>query len=338
MSYYEQVANWITQNTQGARIGQAEQRPTHQSDPWGTERRYRPGDAAASYVSGRRNLPQQSYVIVSEGNVQNAVNKIVESSKQLQGAGKLDAGQILSTDDTVALYTLVSQLNDNPQNPHPTTNQVSALLRASSTWPVKERVPAIALLARLAVSPSFVSATCSKGTIIDSLSQAGLFIPKQPTANNVVHAIRLIVNLFSSEPGLSITDAAFDSILELVRPFAAEPESPAQYKAVAVLYLNYAVLLTSHAKSTMSSSLGARAKTLLVDIATLLESESPHATDSDALCRLLCALGTLLTLSSAFKVEMKSGVSGTLHVVSSKPAAQMRNVQEVLQEIRDELR
>jgi len=339
MSYYEQVANWINQNTQGARIGQAEQLPPRQSDPWGTERRYRPGAAAANYVNGKRKLPQRSYVTVSEGNVQNAINKIVESSKQLQSAGKLDAVQILSTDDTVTLNSLVSQLNNSPQDPRPTTNQIALLLTAASTWPIKERVPAIAILARLAVSPAFVSATSSNGkTIIDTLSQAGLLTPKQPTVNNVVHAIRLIVNLFNSNSGRSITDCAFDSILELVRPFTADPESPAQYKALAALYLNYAVLLTTSVPSTISTSREARARILLIDIATLLESESPHATDTDALYRTLCALGTLFMLSSSLKAEMKSGISGTLQFVGSKPGMQMQNVKEVVQEIRDELR
>lgn len=54
--------------------------------------------------------------------------------------------------------------------------------------------------------------------------------------------------------------------------------------------------------------------------------------------RALCALGTLLTLGDNFRRKMKSGVSGTLHFLGSKSEAQLANVKEVIQEIRDELR
>lgn len=208
-----------------------------------------------------------------------------------------------------------------------------------SKWPRQQRVAAIAILARLAVSPSLVSVTSSgEKTIIKTLGIAGLFEQRQETANNVVHAIRLLVNLFASDSGRLIADGDFDSALKLVRPFASEPESPAQYKALAALYLNYSVLLASGASANESASREARAKALLIDIATMLECESPHASDGDALFRILCALGTLLTLGGNFKAEMKSGVSGTLHFVGTKPGAQMQNVKEAMQEIRDELR
>lgn len=58
----------------------------------------------------------------------------------------------------------------------------------------------------------------------------------------------------------------------------------------------------------------------------------------DARFRALCALGTLLTLGDSFRQRMKSGVSGTLHLLGTKPEAQLANVKEVIQEIRDELR
>lgn len=339
MSYYEQVANWIQDNTKGAKLGQTDQPPPHQQDPWGTDRRYRPGDAGHSSTSGERKLPQRTYINILEGNAQNAINKIEELAKQLQSTGKLDAVSLLSDDDFAALKTLPDQLTKSPSDPHPTDGQIAALLTAASKWPRKERVPAIAVLARLAVSASFVSSTSSgEKTVVDSLADAGLLEPKQETANNVVHAIRLLVNLFASDSGRLIVDGTFDTALKHVRPFASEPESPAQYKALAALYLNYAVLLVSQAPSAEAARREARAKVLLIDIATLLECESSHATDADALFRILCALGTLLTLGGNFRAEMKSGVSGTLHFVNAKPGAQMQNVKEVVQEIRDELR
>ena len=341
LDYYEQVANWITDNTKGARLGEQAPGavpPPQASDPWGTDRRYRPGDVG-SVSTGERKLPQRTYVDILEGNAQNAINKIVESSKQLRDAGKIGKDSDLSEDEANMLQRLVGQMNGSPRDPHPTKEQITALNKVGAGWPTASRVPGVAILARLAVSPAFVS-TSSAGeqTVIDTLSSAGLFEPGQTTANNAVHAIRLLVNLFASDSGRLIIDGNFDTALNLVRPFASQPESPAQYKALSSLYLNFSVLLASSAPSTESRSREARAEVLLTGIGLLLECESPHAGDGDALFRTLCALGTLLTLGEEFRARMKSGVGGTLHFVGMKSAAQHPGVKEVVQEIRDELR
>jgi phospholipase A-2-activating protein len=63
------------------------------------------------------------------------------------------------------------------------------------------------------------------------------------------------------------------------------------------------------------------------------ESDVPHED-----FRALAALGTLITLGGDFRQKMKSGISGTLHLAGAKPAAQRQDTQELLTEIRDELR
>lgn len=342
LSYYEQVANWISENTKGARFGQdsapANQPPPHVRDPWGSDRRYRPGDVGSSAVSGQRKIPQRTYLDIIEGNPANALNIISQKTEELGKSGSITPEQSLQPDELAALAALPTQLQ-NKQDPRPTASQTSALLKVASQWPCKSRVPAVGVLALLAVSPSFVSTTSAgEKTIVDTLGASGLFDQRQETANNVVHATRLLVNLFKSESGRLIADGAFDAALRLVRPFAAEPESPAQAKALATLYLNYAVLTTSGAPPGEGAMREARATTLLTDIATLLECESPHAADGDALYRTLAALGTLLSLGDDFRQSLKSGISGTLHFVSVKPNSQLPNTKELIQEIRDELR
>lgn len=343
MSYYEQVANWISDNTKGARIGQdsGSGGPPQQSrDAWGTERRYRPGDAGSSSTYGQRKLPQRTFLDIVEGNAQNAITKISESSQQLLNSGKIAKDGALTPEDTQALSSLVEQINKSPKDSHPTTEQIAALMKVASDWPTATRVPGVAILARLAVSPAFVSSTSAgERTIIDKVASTGLLEPKQVTANNAVHAIRLLVNLFASDGGRMIIDGSFDTTLNLVRPFASEPESPAQFKALSTLYLNFAVLLASNAPAaTNTRTKEARAKTLLTDIAVLLECESSHAGESEGLFRTLCALGTLLTLGEDFRRQVKMGASGTLHFVGTKAGASEARVKEVVQEIRDELR
>lgn len=341
MTYYEQVANWISDNTKGARFGQGStpsQQPTQAQDPWGTERRYRPGDVSSSSVSGQRKLPQRSYVDIIEGNPANAINIIVQKADELSKAGQLTNAQVLQADEVDAVKALPAQLQ-NKQDPHPTELQTTALLKVASQWPVKSRVPAVGVLALLAVSPSFVSATSAgEKTIVDTIAESGLLQPRQETANNVVHGIRLLVNLFKSDAGRLIADGTFDTALKMVRPFSADPESAAQVKALATLYLNYAVLLTSQAPSNEAAMRETRARTLLMDIALLAENESPHAADGDILFRTLAALGTLLSLGQSFRAELKGGLGGTLQFIKQKPAAQQPNVKDLMAEIQDELR
>lgn len=339
MEYYEQVANWITENTKGARLGQ-QGLPADASrtaaDPLGTERRYKPGGAQ----SGQRKLPQTTYIDILEGNAHNAVKRIVESSKSLLDAGSIQQDGALSAEGSEKLSKLAEQLSTSPRDPHPSEEQVNALLTVATKWPSGSKVPGVALLARLAVAPSFVQATSTsdKDTVVKVLETGGLLIPKQSTANNAVHALRLVTNMFATESGRLIMDGSFDHALSLVRPFANEPESAAQFRALTSLYLNYSVLLTSQAPPTESDMRTTRAGVLLADIGAVLECESQYAGDGEALFKALCALGTLLTLGGEFRQNVKMGVSGSLHFLRSKPAAQASNVQEVLQEIKDELR
>lgn len=334
MTYYEQVANWIQDNTKGARIGQgASSRADQQGqapqarDPWGQDRRYRPGDVASG--QGGRKLPQRTYATIIEGNPANAIKLIVDRAK---------SSNDLSADDCSALEKLPNQLQ-NKDDPHPSSEQTAALLKVATNGPLKGRVPAVGVLALLAVSQAFVQATSSGDkTIVDTLSSAGVIATKQETANNVVHGVRLLANLFKTDAGRLIVDGQYDTVLQLVRPFGSEPESPAQAKALATLYLNYAVLLVASAPAAESQTREARAEVLMRDIAFMLESDSPNAADPDALYRALAALGTLITLGDEFRQRMKMGLSGTLHVVGAKPAAQLQNTKDLVSEIRDELR
>lgn len=54
ISYLDQVANFILSNTQGATIGTtAQNTQAPGADPWGTENRYRPGEAGAPQPQGK---------------------------------------------------------------------------------------------------------------------------------------------------------------------------------------------------------------------------------------------------------------------------------------------
>lgn len=316
MTYLEQVANWINQNTQGAKLGsQAPPSQAPASDPWGSDKRYRPGDAGSS---GPRKLPQRNYLPMVAGKPQDAVARLV-------GLGEPEAAE---------MKKLGEQLQNNPTDPQPQQDQVHVLLKAIG-GNNKSRVPAVALLALCAVSPAFIQITSSgNNTIIEQLAAAGVFELRQESPNNAVQAIRVLANLLVSDPGRLIADGSFDKSLQLARNFAAAPESAGQAKALAALYLNYAVLLTSGAPSQESASRESRAEILIVDIATLLENSD----DNDTVLRSLYALGTLLTLGDNFRNSMKGGLAGTLTFVTQRPSGQQPAAKEMIAEIRDEMR
>jgi phospholipase A-2-activating protein len=61
LSYLDNVANFITENTKGATLGQSSQ-PSG-PDPYGTEARYRPGDTSRPQQT--KLLPQREYLSIS---------------------------------------------------------------------------------------------------------------------------------------------------------------------------------------------------------------------------------------------------------------------------------
>lgn len=175
MTYYEQVAHWIQENTKGTKLGQGPGTTNTQQpgrDPWGSGNRYRPGDAGFSSVSGQRKLPQRTYIDILEGNPTNAINIILQKSEELGKSGTLSPDQMLQADELEALKALSTQLQDK-QDPRPNETQTNALLKIASSWPTKSKVPAVGILALLAVSPAFVIATSrGKGTVIETIDTA----------------------------------------------------------------------------------------------------------------------------------------------------------------------
>lgn len=61
LSYLDNVANFITENTKGATLGKSA--PSSGPDPYGTESRYRPGEESQSQTA--KALPQKEYLSIS---------------------------------------------------------------------------------------------------------------------------------------------------------------------------------------------------------------------------------------------------------------------------------
>ena len=309
-TYLDQVANFIITSTQGATIGQSSQPAPAGSDPWGTESRYRPGDAQSTPsqpsvpTSRPKVLPQTQYLSIKTANLKTIQKKIEELNNQLINGGSKELA--LNPAQVESLQALIQQLEQSPNStiaPTPiTTTGLEVVLTIITTWPPPQRLPGLDLLRLLsAATPAPAElGTSSAGegeTLVSLLDRSGVFSNTDassplPHPNNTMLAVRALANLFDTAPGRLLASTHFDQIHTLVNPLAKSSSNTSNRNltiAIATLYINYAVLFTSP-DLPPSSATGDRALTLLDDLASMLTT----ASDSEAIYRCLVAAGTLV--------------------------------------------
>ena len=226
MTYLDQVANFITSNTQGATIGQSQPAQPPGADPWGTEARYRPGDASSApsasppSASIPKILPQTTYLSIKQANLKTIQKKLEELNQQLISDGNKDAS--LNPSDLRILETLVAHLEQAPTaaaKPSPAvTNGLELVLRIIIEWPSARRLPGIDLLRLLAfATPATATYRTARGeTVVDVLERSGIFRDRD-RSNNIMLAIRTFANLFETDQGRSLADESFEKV------FASHP-------------------------------------------------------------------------------------------------------------------
>ena len=300
MTYLDQVTNFITTNTQGATIGQPSQPPPAGADPWGTESRYRPGEASSmsqsvpSPPTPKRStvLPQKEYLSIKTANLKMIEKKIKELSEQLISEGQSDLALDPSTTDT--LQTLMAELARNQVSPTSGQKYLDLVILISTRWPEARRLPGLDLLRLLAAS-SPVSATYrdpSGRTVIDLLESTGVFGDGE-RGNNLMLAVRVLANLFETEAGRALMDGCFDQVLNIlgtIPPSQVAASNRNLQVAVATLYINYAVLCTSESRAQLPQSMD-RGIAMMNGLTNMLA----RATDSEEAYRCLVAVGTLLS-------------------------------------------
>ena len=305
MTYLDQVANFITTNTQGATLGQSSQAPSQAptgSDPWGMESRYRPGDSGSSTSQSvppppterPKVLPQTQYLSIKSANLKTIQKKIEELNEQLLSSGAkegtLSQGQIQTLRSlTESLEKTSLELSASDTTAEEGTEILAHLV---SAWPPANRLPVLDLIRLLTAGSSAAASfrTSSDASLVEILAQSGVVADMQ-RPNNVMLAVRALANLFETEKGQQLADEKFSEIRALVEPLSKSAGNRNLTIAVATLYINYAVLSTSPTYRNLPSSLD-RALTILGDLTNLLGVEK----DSEAVYRALVATGTLLVL------------------------------------------
>lgn len=288
LTYLDQVANFIVQNTQGATLGQS---AGQGADPWGSESRYRPGDAnevrsqPPPTPAAPKILPQKDYLPIASGNHDVIFKKLQEFNQALVDEGQ--KGISFNPSDVEQLSTTVAALKKGVGK-NVQLAGVDLLLKAATQWPAAKRLPALDLL-RLALTLEEPTAylVSPEQNLVGGLVESGAFSQDSPP-NNTMMAVRCVSNLLQTDKGRLLASTEFDSIHPLISPFVTSSNRNLII-ALTTLYINYSVLLTSENNAD-------RALSLLDDLAKILNS----ATDSEAVYRALVATGTLLSLGPDF--------------------------------------
>lgn len=288
LTYLDQVANFIIQNTRGATLGQSE---APGADPWGSDARYRPGDANQVSSEPRptppapKILPQKEYLPITAGNHKIIFKKLTEFNQALVDDGQ--KGISLNPSDIEQLSVTVSALEKGNGKGIDITG-VELLVKAATQWPAEKRLPALDLLRLvLAFEDPAAFLVSPEQNLLPNLIESGVFTGSSPP-NNTMMAIRCLSNLLQTEKGRLLASTEFDNIHPLVSPFLSSANRNLII-ALTTLYINYSVLLNSENNAD-------RALSLLDDLSKILTT----ATDSEAVYRALVATGTLLCLGSDF--------------------------------------
>ncbi|KAL8998085.1 MAG: hypothetical protein Q9169_002778 [Polycauliona sp. 2 TL-2023] len=307
LTYLDQVANFITSNTQGATLGQSSEAPPG-SDPYGTESRYRPGDSTSTAPtpsvpnSRPKVLPQTSYLSIKTANLRTIRKKIEELNEQLTNEGH--RGAVLSNSQLSDLEAMIKPLEQSLSGTSSGNSDlqsgVDLVMQMVSAWPAGQQLPALDLL-RLLTAATPAAATyraLDGGTFIDVLESSQVFQdPDRP--NNIMLAVRAFSNLFETSEGRTLTDEFFDKIHSLVKS-SVNKSNRGLTIAVTTLYVNYAVLYTSSSYSSEQRSMD-RGLTLMDDLCSIIRG----AVDSEAVYRGLVAAGTLLGVGEEVQMAAK---------------------------------
>ncbi|KAG8525869.1 uncharacterized protein KY384_000629 [Bacidia gigantensis] len=322
ITYLDQVANFITTNTQGAALGQASV-PTG-ADPWGSESRYRPGDAESAQfqtpVERPKLLPQTKFLSITTANLRIILKKITEFNGQLaeeRSEYSLDQASLQSLDATTkSLEAALASGKPSDQDRRSNLDSLATRFAASSLRP---HPPS------RSNQPFRGIPSLEPNDIVTVLLESGF--EDRDRENNIMLTVRAFGNLFETPAGQALVDKKFESIHNAVKRYVSSSNRNLSI-AITTLYMNYAVLFTRASAGAASTSVE-RALPLLDELTKIVVATP----DSEAVYRTLVALGTLLELGEEVQMAAKNiyGVLPALERIAKK--LKEPRIKAVVQEI-----
>lgn len=316
MSYLEQTANFIVENTKGATIGQDAGPAPVGSDPWGSESRYRPGEVQSSSAPKSASTPTvplrpTEYVPLASMNVKGVAKKVFELNEKRQSSDAEFSLSAAELEYLKELFKQFEQLGPSSGDLEPTPAlqaSLPVLVKMATTWtPPADRLAALDVLRVLCLkTPELAKHDFDGQTLVGVVLASGAFdAPAVASAPNVcMTAVRTFSNLYCTESGRTLIAAehTFDNILTQVKNVTmSKASSPHIVLATATYYLNTAIFLTAPDNSRQPESFE---RGLLVIEAAVKMLDGIHIearvtgddlkNRSEPIRRLLHAVGTLL--------------------------------------------
>ncbi len=245
------------------------------------------------------------------------LKKIQEFNTQLLADGSKDLA--LNDDNlrdlSAAMTALTTAANKSQSTVSLKGSAIALGVRGATEWPADRRLPWLDYLRLITAAAG--ADTVQQGpdgtTLVARLSTAGAFDRNVSSDNSVMLAVRVLANLFASGVGRALAHAEFEQVLRLVEPLPAAAVAANKNLgiALATLYINYAVLLTSSATDKDGAEAQDkaapdpdRALALLAALVELLR----HAADAETVYRALVGAGTVLCLGRDFADVAREGL------------------------------
>lgn len=334
LSYLDQTANFIVQNTQGATLGQQEPAGT---EPWGQERRYRPGDPEPSVPESRpKVLPQKTYLSIKSANLKVISKKLTELNQQLISEDSKDVALAPSEMEVIAAMCGEMESSKGLKDSRLAQHSITLLYQIATTWPPANRLPGLDLLRLLAAATPVIATMDYDGADLISAIRSGDIFNPPINVNNAMLSVRMMANLFETEAGRNLAVKQFDQIIAMIQPTLADTGGAPNRNltiAIATLYINYAVYSTSEGRASAPES-SERGLVLVEQLARMLADEK----DSEVVYRCLVALGTFAAglgeeVSSAAKDVYD--VRSVLDKISGTGLGKEPRIKGVIGEIRE---
>lgn len=328
VSYLDQVANFIITNTRGATIGS----PTQTVTGTGPE----PHAPSALPTSRPKVLPQSSYLSIKSANMKAIPRKICELNAQLVASGSKDLS--LSPSELQTIITLCNQLEQSFNFKDFKILEVSLplVVKAATTWPTANRLPGLDLLRLLAAaSPMTATEEYSEGNLVQTIIASGVF-GSPLHSNNTMLAVRMLANLFETEPGQQLVIANFDEITSRLNSVLMDSGAAANRNliiAITTLYINMAIFGGAGGRYATAES-AERGLVLVEQLSKITSKEK----DSEVIYRGLVALGTLVTtLGEEVKAAARQvyELDRILAAISETPAGKEPRIRGVINEIQE---